>query len=54
MLEISNKSGANNKKGYQVPRTIIAFYSCKLWADCPTMITQFLQMSISEVMMLLY
>ena len=51
--EISNKSDANNKKGYQVSKIIIAFYSCKLWANSPTMITQFLQMIISEIMMFL-
>ena len=53
MQEISRKSDANNKKSYQLSKIIIAFYSCKLWANSPTMIRQFLQMSISEIMMLL-
>ena len=53
MQEISRKIDANNKKSYQLSKIIIAFYSCKLWANSPTMITQFLQMIISEIMMLL-
>ena len=53
MQEISRKIDANNKKSYQLSKIIITFYSCKLWANSPTMITQFLQMIISEIMMLL-
>ena len=40
-------------KGYKILKIIIALYFCNLLVNSLAMITQFLQMSFNEIMMLL-
>ena len=52
--EIRIKSHAKKVKACQISKTIIALYYCKLSANSLAMTMQFLQMSIYEILTLLY